>query len=426
MRWLHTFLFSLTLISSPAMGAYAQETAIADAHAREGDDLRVWLVTAGPGDAVWERYGHNAIRVENTRTGRDISYNWGIFDFAQIDFIPRFLQGRMLYRMEVFPTAAMVDGYARANREVVLQELDLTPAQKIELRELADANARPGNRDYLYQYFTDNCSTRVRDLLDEVLDGMLRSAFKQVETGRTYRDNTRRLTQVDPLIYTGMDFLLGTPTDAAITVWEEMFLPLALRDELRGISIADGAGRSRPLVIAEETVEANRAEEPNAAPRWLVIYLIVGLILGGTLSAVGADRERTATLLRGGVVAIAVAWVMLGGVLGLILVLLLFTDHAFASWNENLFLFNPILLALGVVLPFASARPACLPYARGLSLTIAGVGVLGLLWQIVPASQHQNAMFFAVALPAHVGLAWGLHVSGRLEAGTASGQRGSC
>ena len=93
--------------------------------------------------------------------------------------------------------------------------------------------------------------------------------------------------------------------------------------------------------------------------------------------------------------------------------------------NENLFLFNPILLALGVVLPFASARPAWLSYARGLSLTIAAVGVLGLLWQIVPASQHQIAMFFAVALPAHLGLAWGLHASGRLEAGAASGQRGS-
>ncbi|MDX1647259.1 MAG: DUF4105 domain-containing protein, partial [Longimicrobiales bacterium] len=141
-------------------GATGQEPA------EPGSELRVWLVTAGPGDAVWERYGHNAIRILDTGTGRDVSYNWGIFDFQQVDFIPRFLQGRMLYMMAPFSTPAMIDAYARADREVILQELDLTPAEKLELRTLAEINALPENRDYIYQYVLDNCSTRVRDLLD--------------------------------------------------------------------------------------------------------------------------------------------------------------------------------------------------------------------------------------------------------------------
>mgnify|MGYP002623770427 CR=1 FL=1 len=104
-----------------------------------------------------------------------MSYNWGIFDFEQVDFIPRFLQGRMLYMMAPFNTQAMIDAYGRANREIVLQELDLTPSEKLELRRLAELNALPENRDYTYQYFLDNCSTRAPDLLTRVLGAAIQA-----------------------------------------------------------------------------------------------------------------------------------------------------------------------------------------------------------------------------------------------------------
>ena len=226
-----------------------------------GSELRVWLVTAGPGDAVWERYGHNALRVLDTRTGRDVSYNWGFFDFRQADFISRFLQGRMLYMMAPLRTDGMIEQYRQADREVVLQELDLTPAERAMLRDAADENALPRNRDYAYQYFLDNCSTRVRDLLDGVLGGALKQAFDARPTGLSYRDHTRRLTQIDPLIYTGTNLLLGTPTDRPISAWEELFLPLALRDRIRSVRVTRD-GETRPLVRAEEVaVSSARSAE---------------------------------------------------------------------------------------------------------------------------------------------------------------------
>ena len=86
----------------------------ADRAPEPGSRLRVWLLTTGPGDAVWERFGHNALRVLDTETGRDVAYNWGIFDFDQVDFVPRFLKGQMLYMMAPFSTAAMVDSYAHS------------------------------------------------------------------------------------------------------------------------------------------------------------------------------------------------------------------------------------------------------------------------------------------------------------------------
>lgn len=378
-----------------------------------GDELRVWLVTAGPGDAVWERYGHNAIRVLNTSTGRDASYNWGIFDFQQVDFIPRFLQGRMLYMMAPFQTQAMIDSYARADREVVMQELDLTPTQKIELLELAETNARPGNRDYYYQYFRDNCSTRVRDLLDVVLDGALKTRFGSLPSGTSYRDHTRRLTQVDPVIYTGMDLLLGAPTDAPISVWEEMFLPLTLRDEIRSVELTGADGVPRALVLGEQTpVRSTKPAEESTPPRWFWAYLLLGLSIGGAFSTIGSARVRSSAPLRRSLLGLAVLWSGLGGLAGTILLLLLLTDHSFAYWNENLFLFNPLMLSLVVLLPMSSSRALAASGARAVARLIAGIGLLGLAWQLLPLSIHSNGMFFALALPAHLALVWATREAG--------------
>jgi hypothetical protein len=374
-----------------------------------GAHLRVWLVTAAQGDAVWERYGHNAIRVLDTETGQDVSYNWGYFDFQQVDFIPRFLQGRMLYMMLPLRTRGMIDSYRVLDREVVMQELALSPAQKIALQQAADENALPENRDYFYQYFLDNCSTRVRDLLDRVLDGALSAAFVDRSTGTSYRDHTRRLTQVDPLIYTGIELLLGSPTDQPISVWEEMFLPMTLRDHIRELTVVGPDGVTRPLVMSEETVvTSSRPTEPSVAKNWLPIYAALGLALGALLASMGTMQVKASKPLRILIASMGTLWCALAGVGGTILVLLLFTDHTFAHWNENLFLFHPALLVLAVVLPFSSRDGRWAGVARVCVIAVAGIAVLGLAWQLVPWSTQANAALVALALPPHLGLLYAL------------------
>lgn len=399
-------LVSLIAASTTTRDLVAQ-TAASTGSVEPGSQLRVWLVTAGPGDEVWERYGHNAIRVLDTVSGRDVSYNWGIFDFDQVDFIPRFLQGRMLYRMAAFNTDSMLGMYRAANREVVLQELALTPAEKLELLTLAEINARPENREYVYQYFLDNCSIRVRDLLDTVLDGALESAMGDRDSGTSFRDNTRRLTRVDPLIFTGMDLLLGSPTDAPITVWEQSFLPLTLQREIRGITVVDRAGGQRALVMAEEVVvEATREDAPAEAPSWLWIYLLVGVALGAAFAS--ATAGRTTGWVRGLSLGMAAVWLVVSGLLGTILVLLPFTDHTFAFWNENLFLFHPGLLLMAALVLLAGRNERWHRRARLGAIAVAGFALLGVAWQVMPMSVHANAIFFALALPIHLGIAWGL------------------
>ena len=403
-------------------GLQDQETASPAASAtpaprERGDELRVWLVTAGPGDAVWEHYGHNALRVLDTRTGRDHSYDWGIFDFRQADFMARFLRGRMLYMVVRQRTDVVLDFYRETDREVVLQELDLTPAEKAMLSDAAYENALPQNRDFIYQYFVDNCSTRVRDLLDRVLGGALRREFEGQATGLSYRHHARRLTQVDPIVHTGADLALGAPADRPISAWEELFLPLSLRDRIRSVRITRD-GETRPLVRAEEVLHtSSRAPEPAAPPAWLGRYLALGLLMGAVFAAAGTRRVRTSTGLRRSVLALAAGWSLAAGAVGTILVLLLATDHSFTWWNENLFLFSPLNLGLAVLLPLSTRGAAWRGRARAVAAAGAALGLAGLLWQIAPASTQPNATFLALALPPQLGILWGL------RGGTGAGDR---
>lgn len=383
-----------------------------------GSELRVWLITIGPGDAIWERFGHNAIRLLDTSTGYDVSYNWGIFDFQQEDFVPRFLRGEMLYMMAPFATEPMIEMYRAAGREVIAQELALTPAEKLELRDFAERNALPGNREYFYDYFLDNCSTRVRDLLDQVLGGAIFSRFGTEPTGTSYRDHTRRLTQPDPALYTGMDILLGSPGDQPITVWAEMFLPMTLRDAIRDLRVADGEGGTRPLVISEDLLaEARVADEPERAPTWWPWYLLVGLLGGaafvflGRRAAGGSAPARLAFAGFGGL------WGAVAGLAGLILVAVLFTDHQFMIWNENLFLLSPLSLALTPLAPLAVVRPSARIWAARTAGAVVVLAVIGLVIGLMPFAVQENAFEIALVLPLHIGLWLGVSALGASAAG---------
>ena len=130
-------------------------------------------MTMGPGKAVWERFGHNAIWIHDPERGTDQAYNYGLFDLRQEKFLVRFLQGRMWYWMQGFPAQAYVELYRRANRSVWIQELEMPANAKRELQEFLEWNERPENRFYHYDYYRDNCSTRVRDALDRALGGRI-------------------------------------------------------------------------------------------------------------------------------------------------------------------------------------------------------------------------------------------------------------
>jgi hypothetical protein len=170
----------------------------------EGDSTEIWLVTYGPGEIYWQRFGHNAIWVRDSRLGLDHVFNFGFFDFEQEAFFLRFLQGRMLYFSAARLAREEFAGYIDENRSIRAQKLDLLAERKRELVDYLLREVRPENRDYLYDYYRNNCSTRVRDALDFALGGKLRDEFEPLTSGTSWRDHTRRLTEDDFWLYLGL------------------------------------------------------------------------------------------------------------------------------------------------------------------------------------------------------------------------------
>src|SRR6185436_13266661 len=215
-----------------------------------GSELAVTLITFGVGEQVWERFGHNALWLHDAVTGRDVAYNWGLFDFEQPGFFRRFLTGDTKYWMAGEDAYAMVQAYHAIGRPITLQKLNLTPAQALALRDFVERNALEENKYYRYDYFRDNCSTRLRDALDRALGGALKAATDTIITPFTYRRESVRLTDGDRPIQTGIDIALGRPADAPLTMWESFFIPMRLRDAVRDLTLPIGPNGAPARLVA--------------------------------------------------------------------------------------------------------------------------------------------------------------------------------
>jgi hypothetical protein len=367
-------------------------------------------MTMGPGKRVWERFGHNAIWIHDPARGTDQAYNYGLFDFHQQNFLLRFIQGRMWYWMQGFPAESYIEQYRRANRSVWVQELEMAPRARRELQEFLEWNERPENRFYHYDYYRDNCSTRIRDALDRALGGRIHQTTQSALTNRTYRFHTLRLTANDPPVYSGLLLALGQPVDRPISVWEEMFLPLAMREHLRELTLTGSDGAPVPLVRSERTLfEATEPTPPSTPPFWLPFYLGIGLALGGSAYALAtrAQHSRPAQL---GFLLLTWIWVLVTGAAGAVLAGLWgLTDHAAAYYNENILQMNILALPLVWLLPgFVRGRRSSARLTLGLATVVATISLVGLVLKLLPQFYQNNGQVIALALPAHAGVAAGL------------------
>ncbi|HET7603401.1 MAG TPA: DUF4105 domain-containing protein [Gemmatimonadales bacterium] len=378
-----------------------------------GQSLRIAVITIGPGAEVWERFGHNAIMVEDTASGEARWYNYGMFDFNAADFWPRFLKGDMRYWMAGGDVRSELGAYIERNRSVWIQELNLTPSQRLALKQFLEWNVLPENRFYHYDYYYDNCSTRVRDALDRVIGGSIKAQMEGKPSGTSFRAETRRLTESSLPVYIGIELGLGRPTDRPISQYEEMFLPMALRDHLGQVTLRDSTGAERPLVKAEETLYRSTAEPPPAQPpRWWPWFLLAGLIVGGVLLASGRALATSAAA-RWSFGVVAGAWALLAGLGGLMLAALWgFTHHTAAYANENLLQLCPLALVFLIALPGLLRRPhETHPVATRAALVLLLASLTGLVVKLLPGVSQMNWEIIAFALPVNAALALG--VAGR-------------
>jgi uncharacterized membrane protein len=392
-------LLSLILLCI-ALPAHA---GIADA---PGDRLQVTVITYGPGEVYWERFGHIAIELRDPQDGEAISFNYGVFDFDEKGFLLNFARGRMHYLMDAEPTDVDTGYYTQAGRSITRQRLAFTPEQAAALRDFLLWNLRPENARYDYDYYVDNCSTRVRDALDKALGGVLENALSARPGGMTYRQQTDRLMSAQPWLMLVLDLGLGPYADHPLDGWQESFIPMVLQRELRAVQVPDGRGGRMPLVADEHEVSPNRLDTPPARAPDLRGPMALA---GAAIAVLLVITRRRATKLFA---LLGTTWLLLAGLTGLLMLALwTLTSHHSAWANANLLLFNPLAFALLPATWRASRNAASRRWEDIVVIIQLLAGLTGLALHLLPGVVQQNQPWLLLALPVWLALAWCLRES---------------
>ena len=267
----------------------------------------------------------------------------------------------------------------------------LDAAQRLQLAVFLDHNARPENADYRYDYFRDNCSTRVRDALDRTLGGALGRTLRAQAVPVSYRSEATRLMRPILPLALGMDLIVGPAGDAPMTRWEQSFVPEVLMKALAEQPL-DGA----PLVAESRYLlaDSGRLVTPTQPLHWTLTALALGLMLGVLLLLTGRSDGRIARVVF---VTFALPLLLLAGFAGLIqLAAWTLTEHWVMHANANLLLFSP--LAFGLLIPVLSPAQRGQWWVRRLSDLLAAMALLAI---VMP--QH-NAPWIALWAPIAIAL----------------------
>ncbi len=286
---------------------------------------RISLMTVDAGEDLYTTFGHSAIRVQDQAQGLDLCYNYGTFDFDQPNFYLNFCRGKLLYMLDTEKYRRFEYGNIYDQRAMREQVLNLTQTQKQRLYDLLEENYKPENRFYKYDFFYDNCATRIRDIIKETFYHEIVFDSSSLERPKTMRQLLKPHLKTMPWTAFGMDLVLGYAADRVANAENYMYLPFHLHDMVGRTRLND----SLPLVVEQNAIPEYAFPKATWKPDFfgnpLMVTCMFALI--GLLSMANARNERIFDL---------VFWFVLG-VAGLIIFLLWFaTDHSATKLNFNI------------------------------------------------------------------------------------------
>lgn len=293
------------------------------------EDSRISMLTCSPGDELYSTFGHSAIRVKDPNLNIDVVFNYGTFDFATPNFYPKFVRGKLNYILSVSDFPNFLHEYALEERWVVEQVLDISNEQKQFLFDSLRINYLPENREYLYDFFFDNCATRIRDIFYEGIEGVSFD-YSETESNLSFRDLLKPYIGPYPWVEFGINLALGVKADRIATGWETMFLPDHMLDVFRYARI-EGDSVNSLLCYPENVLLAGKDLPVKKMKLHNPLIVFWGIFVLGTLiTFFDLKRKKISRwfdrLIFG-----------LSGILGLFLLFLWFgTDHGVLENNYNL------------------------------------------------------------------------------------------
>lgn len=334
MKLLKRFMLLLIILLTPTLIS-AQELS--------GEELEVRLVIIGQGDPVYSLWGHTGLNIRNKSNGTSIFYDFGNFSFKNENFIKNFAFGRLLYIAYAQHYSPYINYQKLKLRNIDEYVLDLPPISKLKMYYALQEKTKLENRTYLYHHYNDNCSTRIRDYINDAVSGQL---YEQTDRkrGSTFRKSFLLFTSNQKFVGSMLSLLQGPSIDKEITIWQEMFLPQVMGTVIRDFTYTDARGEEISLVKETNIVcQVNQRESlpekysPPYGAALLISALLFSLILFINFKSSHEKRKLFVTF------NILFGFVL--GILGSVLLFLAaFTDHSYSYHNINLFMINPLAL----------------------------------------------------------------------------------
>ncbi len=300
--------------------------------------MEISLLTCSPHEAIYSLYGHTAIRINDQRNGEDLAVNYGLFSFEKPHFVLRFLFGLTDYEMGIEPFEAFCRQYRYYGSSVTQQVLDLTNEEKWNIVKAVNINYMPENSVYRYNYFYDNCTTRAVDMLTTHLADAHVVFEGEQQKYPSFREMVHGCLPHHPWNRFGNDMLLGVKADCKTTLREHQFLPANAMDDFRHAMIVGQDGSNRPLVLREEIVVPEGTQDVwkdfPLSPKDVFLIVLAITVLITLLEA------YTKKVLWG----YDALLMILCGLAGIVLFLMLFSQHPTVRVNLLLLLLNPLPL----------------------------------------------------------------------------------
>lgn len=326
-------------------------------------NAEISVLTCGPSKSVHAVYGHTAIRVKDPQRRMDAVFNYGVFSFNAPNFVYRFAKGKTDYMLAVESYADFYEGYTRRGRSIDEQVLNLVQKEKQQMLDFLIENAKPENREYRYNFFHDNCATRVRDVVENQVDGTV--VFMQDRgLDATFRQHASAYQKVLPWTNFGIQLTLGSPADQVATVYEEMFLPDFIMKHFATAQIKTGQ-ETRPLVKETRSIYDPGTKQKagfNPLSPFMVLLVLLALVAFVTFRQYQRKKSNDwldyALLFVTGLAGFVVLW------------LVTYSEHPAMSPNYNLWWAVPSNLPFLFVWMVKKWRPALRWYWRGLTVWI--------------------------------------------------------
>lgn len=351
------------------------------------EQATISVITCGPfQEAVYFAFGHSAFRVHDPKAGIDYAFNYGVFDFSKPNFALNFARGHNYYMLGVHDYQHFKNSYIEDNRYIHEQVLDLTQAQKQKVFDYLMWNALPENKYYPYDYFYNNCATKIRDVIVTALGDDIFFDGSYITTNYTIRQLTDIYLKQQPWGDLGIDLGLGLPMDKKASPYEYMFLPDYIESGFDHATIKKDS-ISTSIVKEKRIIYESRNEETNAGfTHPIYAFGAVAMIAFG-LSAWDFKRRKLSIWFD--VVLFGTA-----GCMGVLLLLLwFFTDHKAAAVNFNLLWALPTHL---IALVAFRKKPSWLKtYFLGVVII---QGLLLLTWWVLPQQLNTALIPIVIAL----------------------------